>query len=68
MAVNRIGRGARLWLASGVAAAAVTTAAAAQAEKKKDDVAGMFDPEALERGAKALREINSSPHAKQVGA
>ncbi|KAG5241221.1 AAA-type ATPase family protein [Salix suchowensis] len=25
-----------------------------------------FDPEALERGAKALREINSSPHAKQV--
>lgn len=26
-----------------------------------------FDPESLERGAKALREINSSPHAKQVG-
>lgn len=25
-----------------------------------------FDPEALERGAKALREINSSPYAKQV--
>ncbi|CAA7410456.1 unnamed protein product [Spirodela intermedia] len=25
-----------------------------------------FDPETLERGAKALREINSSPHAKQV--
>ncbi|KAI3451688.1 hypothetical protein Pfo_008353 [Paulownia fortunei] len=25
-----------------------------------------FDPESLERGAKALREINSSPHAKQV--
>lgn len=25
-----------------------------------------FDPEALERGAKALREINNSPHAKQV--
>jgi hypothetical protein len=25
-----------------------------------------FDPEALESGAKALREINSSPHAKQV--
>ena len=25
-----------------------------------------FDPEALERGAKALREINSSSHAKQV--
>ncbi|KAK9789371.1 hypothetical protein WJX73_007444 [Symbiochloris irregularis] len=26
----------------------------------------MFDPEALERGAKALREINQSPHAKRV--
>ncbi|KAK6125526.1 hypothetical protein DH2020_040725 [Rehmannia glutinosa] len=25
-----------------------------------------FDPESLERGAKALREINNSPHAKQV--
>lgn len=25
-----------------------------------------FDPEALERGAKALREINSSSNAKQV--
>lgn len=25
-----------------------------------------FDPESLERGAKALREINSSTHAKQV--
>ena len=25
-----------------------------------------FDPEALERGAAALREINKSPHAKQV--
>lgn len=25
-----------------------------------------FDPEALERGAKALREINSSNHAKKV--
>ncbi|KAK9749629.1 hypothetical protein RND81_02G139700 [Saponaria officinalis] len=25
-----------------------------------------FDPESLERGAKALREINSSPYAKQV--
>lgn len=26
-----------------------------------------FDPEALERGAKALREINQSPYAKKVG-
>jgi ATPase family AAA domain-containing protein 3A/B len=25
-----------------------------------------FDPEALERGAKALREINKSPYAKKV--
>ena len=27
---------------------------------------GGFDAESLERGAKALREINSSTHAKQV--
>ncbi|KAG0463878.1 hypothetical protein HPP92_019498 [Vanilla planifolia] len=27
---------------------------------------GGFDPESLERGAKALREINSSPYSKQV--
>lgn len=26
----------------------------------------LFDPEALERGAKALRDINKSPYAKQV--
>lgn len=25
-----------------------------------------FDPESLERGAKALREINNSPYSKQV--
>lgn len=27
---------------------------------------GGFDPEALERGAKALKEINNSPYAKKV--
>jgi hypothetical protein len=27
-----------------------------------------FDPEALERGAKALREITASQHAKSVSA
>ncbi len=38
------------------------------AEKKADEPRGpLFDPEALERGAKALREINKSPNAKQVG-
>lgn len=31
-----------------------------------DDKALGFDPEALERGAKALREINASPWAKKV--
>jgi hypothetical protein len=39
------------------------------AECAKDDkksVTSSFDPEALERGAKALREINSSVHAKRV--
>jgi len=41
---------------------------AALAEKKgeKDPGRPMFDPEALERGAAALREINKSPYAKQV--
>lgn len=36
--------------------------------KKKEESSRdpYFDPDALERGAKALREINSSPHAKQV--
>lgn len=34
--------------------------------KKSDD--RFFDPTALERGAKALREINQSPYAKQVRA
>ena len=35
---------------------------------KRDNasVKAMFDPEALERGATALREINKSPYAKQV--
>mmetsp|Transcript_9857 Transcript_9857/g.18579 ORF Transcript_9857/g.18579 Transcript_9857/m.18579 type:complete len:583 (-) Transcript_9857:273-2021(-) len=32
----------------------------------KDPPPPQFDPEALERGAKALREINSSSHAKTV--
>ncbi len=31
-----------------------------------DDKDKYFDPEALERGAKALREIQSSPFAKKV--
>ena len=31
-----------------------------------DDSSKYFDPEALERGAKALREINTSPYAKKA--
>ncbi|XP_052197851.1 uncharacterized protein LOC127804846 [Diospyros lotus] len=37
-----------------------------KASPAADEPRGGFDPESLERGAKALREINSSPHAKQV--
>ncbi|XP_010254803.1 PREDICTED: ATPase family AAA domain-containing protein 3-A-like [Nelumbo nucifera] len=37
----------------------------AAAEESRGSSSG-FDPELLERGAKALREINSSPHAKQI--
>jgi hypothetical protein len=36
------------------------------AKDDKKSVTSSFDPEALERGAKALREINSSAHAKRV--
>ena len=62
-------------VARGVAAiGAGATAAAAGGwsvfcapEKKESSTPGpMFDPEALERGAKALREINKSANAKQA--
>ena len=43
--------------------AAVGTAGAAACEAAADKY---FDPDALERGAKALREINNSPNAKRV--
>lgn len=52
---------AAAWLGSG------TSVALADGKKKEDgSAAPYFDPDALERGAKALREINSSPHAKQA--
>ncbi|XP_057976794.1 uncharacterized protein LOC131163947 [Malania oleifera] len=37
-----------------------------EAKSSSEEPKGGFDPESLERGAKALREINSSPNAKQV--
>jgi ATPase family AAA domain-containing protein 3A/B len=55
---------AGLGLSLGYAAAPITVFAD---KEKKNERANLFDPEALERGAKALREINSSPYAKQVG-
>ncbi len=59
----------RAWLAGGAAAAAacVLPGAVALAEKKDETRGPLFDPEALERGAAALREINKSSNAKQVG-
>ena len=56
--------GARLSL--GAAAVAAPVAVAQCAKDGKKSVTSSFDPEALERGAKALREINSSVHAKRV--
>lgn len=44
----------------------VVAPSVAFAEKKDDAGRPLFDPEALERGAAALREINKSPYAKQV--
>lgn len=60
------------WAAAGaVGALVVPTLALADKKderkgKDKDDMRPLFDPEALERGATALREINKSPYAKQV--
>lgn len=50
-----------LQLAAGLAAGSMTYAIC-----ESDVRAPSFDPEALERGAKALREINASPNAKKV--
>ena len=50
-----------LKLAAGLAAGSVTYALC-----EADIRPPSFDPEALERGAKALREINASPNAKKV--
>lgn len=59
---------AGLWVSSG--ALALAYAAPRVLADKEEKAAGgsdrLFDPEALERGAKALREINKSPYAKQV--
>ncbi|PNW84441.1 hypothetical protein CHLRE_03g144967v5 [Chlamydomonas reinhardtii] len=59
---------AGLWVSSG--ALALAYAAPRVLADKEEKAAGgsdrLFDPEALERGAKALREINKSPYAKQA--
>jgi len=35
-------------------------------EKKDDNITGKFDPTALERGAKALRDLDNSPNAEKA--
>lgn len=66
--------GGKALAACGLSAAALLSApyGVVLADKAEDALAktakAMFDPDALERGAKALREINKSTHAKQVGA
>ena len=54
------------WPASAAGLAAASLAAGGIAYCERDVKGPSFDPEALERGAKALREINTSPHAKKV--
>ncbi|KIY92087.1 hypothetical protein MNEG_15875 [Monoraphidium neglectum] len=69
MAVPKLGSAMRFLMAGGAGAVLLSPAGVALADKadpKKKEQGPLFDPEALERGAKALREINSSPHAKQV--
>lgn len=57
------GAAAAAWLTSGTSLALADDK---DKKKEKDSAASYFDPDALERGAKALREINASPHAKQA--
>lgn len=53
-------------LAAGIAGIAGAASLALCEKTPAASAAPSFDPEALERGAKALREINKSPNAKQV--
>lgn len=66
MAVPKLARGMRWLVVGGASAALLSPVGVAYAEKADKKSTNLFDPEALERGAKALREINQSPHAKQV--
>lgn len=61
MAKALIGRW-KLGASVAAALAAGGTVAACESDKRGP----LFDPEALERGAKALKEINASPFAKKV--
>jgi ATPase family AAA domain-containing protein 3A/B len=57
------------WTAAGLLTASFgIPIGVAYAEKKeeKESRDPYFNPDALERGAKALREINTSPYAKQA--
>ena len=64
-AVERFGaHGAMGAGAAGAAAVSAPTARCAKDDAKA--ITPSFDPEALERGAKALREINKSAYAKNV--
>jgi hypothetical protein len=68
MAMPRLARAWGALAVGGAGAALLSPAAVAHADKAADKkpAGPLFDPEALERGAKALREINASPHAKQA--
>ena len=52
-------------IGAAVAAAGVGLSGAVHCDSK-EPAGPSFDPEALERGAAALREINKSPYAKKV--
>lgn len=60
------GIAARALAGAGASLFAVGASASHCAADKSETRGPVFDPEALERGAKALREINASSHAKQV--
>ena len=54
------------WFVERLSAAASLRVAECDSKASSSNSGVGFDPEALERGAKALREINNSPHAKKV--
>eukprot|EP00201_Polytomella_parva_P015887 CAMPEP_0175066940 /NCGR_PEP_ID=MMETSP0052_2-20121109/16801_1 /TAXON_ID=51329 ORGANISM="Polytomella parva, Strain SAG 63-3" /NCGR_SAMPLE_ID=MMETSP0052_2 /ASSEMBLY_ACC=CAM_ASM_000194 /LENGTH=600 /DNA_ID=CAMNT_0016333725 /DNA_START=31 /DNA_END=1833 /DNA_ORIENTATION=+ len=64
MVFHRLAQGKALWAGAGLASALLLPGVALA--DKSETPKQVFDPEALERAAAAAREVNKSPHAKQI--